>query len=210
VQHPLFPRGVFDLVAVAASSGGVAALQQIVGALPTAFLTPLAIVQHCSPLLPSYLAQILGAKAARLAQYPQHGERLRAGRIYVAPPGSHLILGAGACFALEDSARLNYVRPSADRLFVSAAEQLRERLLCVVLSGNGCDGAYGVRAASQYGSMVIVQDPISAESPSMPEAAILTGAADLVLPLPVIAKALQCLCEVAGAREFFCGSQAAA
>lgn len=99
---------------------------------------------------------------------------------------------------------MNYVRPAADRLLMTAAAHLGPRLLCVVLTGMGRDGAAGAAEVKRRGGTVIVQDPATAEAGAMPRAALAATEVDLVLPCGAIPSALSSLCEVMGAREFFC------
>ncbi|HEY4588893.1 MAG TPA: chemotaxis protein CheB, partial [Thermoanaerobaculia bacterium] len=89
-----------------------------------------------------------------------------------------------------DTDRVQFSRPSADVLFASLAESWGAGAIAVVLSGRGLDGADGVRAIKRRGGTVIVQDEASAEFTGMPNAAILTGVADQILPLDRIAAAL--------------------
>jgi two-component system chemotaxis response regulator CheB len=85
---------------------------------------------------------------------------------------------------------VNYSRPSIDLLFQSAAESYGARVLAVVLTGTGIDGAAGVRAVKAAGGFVIAQDPATAEHRGMPEAARRTGCVDLLLPLAAIGPAI--------------------
>jgi len=200
----LFPNAAFDLVAIAASAGGVGAIKEILTKLPVPFPTPIAVVQHLPPFYPSLLSDVLGWRARLQTQFACAGERLRSGKVYIAPPDRHLVLSAECRLDLENSPKCNYVRPSADRLFTTAAEQLGPRLLCVVLTGMGSDGALGANVVKQHGGVVIVQDPACAEADSMPRAALRGVAADLVLPLATLPSALTSLCDVIGTRELFC------
>lgn len=204
----LFPRASFDLVAIAASAGGVRALRTLVAQLEVAFPVPIAVVQHLPPFLPSQLSDVLGWKTRLHTQFVRQGERPRAGTVFLAPPDRHLTLVDGPPrFALEDSERLCHVRPAADRLFTTAAAQLGPRLLCVVLTGMGRDGAAGAAEAKRRGGIVIVQDPDSADADAMPRATLAAVPVDFILPINAIASALNSLCGVLGTRELFCGSR---
>lgn len=206
-RSTLFPRAAFDLVTIAASAGGVSTLKGILGRVPAHFPVPIVIVQHLSALFSTGLTEVLDWRSRLQTRFAANGERLCAGSVYVAPPDRHLIVqGAPLRLQLEDSPRLNYVRPAADRLFTTAAAQLGPRLLCVVLTGMGCDGAAGAAEVKRRGGTVIVQDPTTAEADSMPRATLAATAVDLVLPPSTISRALISLCEVIGARELFCGS----
>ncbi|HYK24814.1 MAG TPA: chemotaxis protein CheB [Steroidobacteraceae bacterium] len=200
----LFPKLPFDLVAIAASAGGVTALRKILARVAVPFSTPIVIVQHLPPFVPSQLSDVLGWRTRLSTKFACHGERLRAGTVYVAPPNRHLVLGNHSRLELDDSPRWNHVRPAADHLLISAAERLGGRVLCVVLTGNGFDGAAGAAAVKECGGVVIVQDPETAEADAMPRAALAATEADLVLPLEAIPSALNSLCEVIGTRELFC------
>lgn len=197
-------------VVIAASAGGVDALRNILEKLPASLLTPIAVVQHLSPLYCSVLPQVFAWRSRLQTSFVQDGDRLRSGRVFVAPPDRHLVLGPECRLKLEISTKCNYVRPAADRLFVSAAEQLGPRLLCVVLTGMGRDGARGAGAVKKCGGVVIVQDPDCAEADSMPRAALesVGRSVDLVLPLTAIASAITSLCDVIGTRAMFCRAHA--
>jgi two-component system chemotaxis response regulator CheB len=177
-------------VALAASAGGLAALTEILSSLPPDFAAPVLVLQHMDPHHRSWLAEILNRRAALPVVQVQGGERLEAGRVYVAPPDFHLLVDRDGFLSLSDMERVHFVRPSADLLFASLAESWREGAIAVVLTGTGSDGSVGVRAVKRHGGRVIAQDEASAQFFGMPEAACRTGAVDQVLPLVGIASAL--------------------
>ncbi len=180
----------FDVVAVASSAGGVAALSEVLAELPRSFPTPIVVVQHLDPNHRSMLAEIMDRRSRMHAVQAQEGTRIEPGTVYLAPPGKHLLVGLDGRLSLAASERVHFARPSADVLFESVARAYGERAVGVVLTGSGSDGADGVRAIKAAGGTVVVQDPESAQFPSMPEAAIATGCADLVVPLSGIAPRL--------------------
>ena len=114
-------------------------------------------------------------------------ERAQPGRIYVAPPDYHLLVGTGGMLTLTSSELVHFVRPSADLLFESVAASYGPQAIACVLTGSGSDGAMGVSAIKSRGGTVIVEDPDLAEFKGMPEAAVAAGAADFILPLGEIA-----------------------
>lgn len=167
-----------DIVVVAASRGALPVLRTLVEGLPpdlpAAVLVVLHIGRHGS-ILPDLLAHW-----GRLpAQYPVHGERIRQGRIYVAPPDRHMAI-RGDTVCLLDTAPENFCRPAADPLFRSAAAQYKERVVGIVLSGELDDGAAGLAAVAARGGYRIVQDPKDCEAPSMPRSAMIAAGADAV------------------------------
>lgn len=178
------------VVGLAASAGGLAALTEVLSALPADFGAPVLVLQHLQPGHRSWLSEILDRRVALPVEQVQGGERLEAGRVYVAPPGLHLLVTPDGLLSLSDLARVRFVRPSADLLFASLAEAWGKGAIAVVLSGTGRDGADGVRAIKDHGGTVIAQDEESAEFFGMPGAAFRTGVVDRVLPLEGIASAL--------------------
>jgi two-component system, chemotaxis family, protein-glutamate methylesterase/glutaminase len=200
-----FPRAAFDLVVIAASAGGVRAIRDLLAALPATFPTPIVLVQHLSGRC-SAMAEVLGWGARLSIGFARAGDRLRAGKVFVAPPDQHLLIGENRRLLLESSDKVNWVRPAADPLFTSAAQQFGPRLLAIVLTGMGKDGAAGAMLVKRHRGFVIVQDPSGAEADAMPRATLITGAADLILPLEAIPRALIALCDVMGTRELLFGT----
>jgi two-component system chemotaxis response regulator CheB len=115
------------------------------------------------------------------AAHAEEGERLQAGRIYVAPPGRHLLLPGGVV-ELSNGPKVNHCRPAVDVMFASAARWLGDRVVAVVLSGLLDDGAVGAALVAQAGGLVVVQDPDEADCPSMPRAALAAVPGAIVVP----------------------------
>ena len=183
----------FDIVALAASAGGLKALTEVLAALPAKFPTAIVVVQHLDPRHRSLMAEILGRRTAIKVREAVDGERIQAGIAYIAPPDRHLLINTDGSISLTRTEMVHFLRPSADLLFESVAASFRERAIAVVLSGTGTDGSMGVKAIKKTGGTVIVQDQRSAEFSGMPDAAERTGLADFILPLEEIAGALQTL-----------------
>jgi len=184
----------FDIVALAASAGGLNALTHVLGTLPTDFKASVVVVQHLDPRYRSLMAEILGRRTQLPVKEAQEGDMLQAGRAYIAPPNRHLLVNPDHTLSLTQTQLVHFVRPSADLLFESVAASFKERAIAVVLSGSGSDGAMGVKAVKKMGGTVIVQDAKNAEFTGMPDAAKATGLADFVLHLDEIGPALQNLC----------------
>ena len=183
----------FEIVALAASAGGLRALTDVLAALPADFPAALVVVQHLDPRHRSLMAEILGKRTSLPVSEAREGDRLRRGHAYIAPPNRHLLVNADGTLSLSQTELVHFVRPSADLLFESTAASYKERAIAVVLSGSGKDGSLGVKAIKKMGGTVIVQDQQTAEFFGMPEAAQQTGAVDFILPLHEIAPALQTL-----------------
>ena len=184
------PEAGFRVVVIGASAGGIPALNHILWALPPEFGAAIAVVQHRTGSVRSMLAQVIGRSCPFPVWDAREGDSLRPGIVYLAPPDRHLTVGHGGILSLDQSERLHFVRPSAEKLFVSAAEHLKSRVIAVVLSGEGTDGEFGVRFVKRMGGTVIAQDEGTSEQFGMPQAAIRAGVVDYVLPLDSIGPAL--------------------
>jgi two-component system chemotaxis response regulator CheB len=178
------------VIAIAASAGGLRAYSTVLSALPRDFPAAVAAVQHLDRRHPSLMAQILARRTPLRVRQAASGDQLSPGTIYLAPPDQHLLVTAEGSLLLSHTEPVHFLRPSADLLFESVAESIGERAIAVVLTGTGRDGARGAAAIKRKGGIVLVQESASAEFPGMPDAAIATGSADLILPLAQIAPAL--------------------
>jgi len=183
-------KGAFDIVALAASAGGLNALSQVLAALPADFPAALVVVQHLDPRHRSLMADILSRRTALSVKQAKEGDRLAPATAYIAPPNKHLLVNADGSLSLTQTELVHFVRPSADLLFESVAASFKNRAIAVVLSGTGSDGTMGVKAIKKMGGTVIVQDEKTAEFVGMPTAAVKTGSVDFVLPLEEIPAAL--------------------
>jgi two-component system chemotaxis response regulator CheB len=177
----------YRVAIIAASAGGLSALAAVLGSLPPDFSLPIVIVQHLDPHHDSQMAAILGRRTCLRVKEATQGDVLTAGFVYVAPPDFHAEFLGGA-IVLTQTPPVHFSRPSADRSFLSGAQQ--GRVIGVVLSGAGVDGAAGVVAIKAAGGVVIAQDEATADHFGMPQAAIETGAVEYVLPLGEIGPAL--------------------
>lgn len=188
--RPASPGSGFDVVAIAASAGGMSALLAVLGQLSADFGAAIVVVQHLDPRHKSLLAEILGRRCSLAIAEAGASDKLEPGHVYIAPPNRHLLVNEDGTLTLSESALVHFCRPSADLLFESVAGSYKERVIAVVLTGTGVDGSMGVRAVKKMGGTVIAQDEASSEFFGMPGAAIATGAVDFVLPLEDIASAL--------------------
>jgi two-component system chemotaxis response regulator CheB len=178
-----------DVVVMGASAGGIVALRVVVGSFPPQFPATVLVVQHVDPRRASVLPALLARHCAIPVAAAADEEDLRPATVSIAPPATHLIVRPGRML-LTITPLVNHTRPSIDLLFQSAAESYGARVLAVVLTGTGIDGAAGVRAVKAAGGFVIAQDPATAEHRGMPEAARRTGCVDLLLPLAAIGPAI--------------------
>src|SRR5256714_5004825 len=158
--------GTGDLVVVGSSAGGVEALSILVSTLPADFPAPIVLAQHLDPNRPSSLDGILQRRTQLSIDVVNSRTHLQPGKIYVVPANRHVTIDDSYVEVQGDHNKRP--RPSVDLLFSSAAEVYGERLIAVILTGSGSDGAAGAVDVKNAGGTVIVQDPQTARYPSMP------------------------------------------
>lgn len=171
-----------DIVVIGASAGGVTALLELVRMLPADFPASILVVQHLAADSPSMLPQLLSHASSLPAVHPRNGETIAPGTIYVAPPNHHLLLEDDTVLVTKGP-KENRFRPSIDALFRSAAYEYGSRVIGVVLTGYLDDGTSGLWSIQRMGGVTVVQDPLDAVTPAMPQNALEYVAADHVVPL---------------------------
>jgi len=184
------PRAAFDVVAIAASAGGLRALTSVLSALSRDFPAAVTVVQHLDPRHRSLMAELLSRQSRLPVKQAEDGDRLCPGSVFVAPPDRHLLVNPDGTLSLSRADLVHFLRPSADLLFESVAASFKDRAIAVVLTGTGADGSSGLQAIKKMGGTVVSQDEGTSEFFGMPSAAIQTGQVDFVLPLEEIASAL--------------------
>jgi len=177
---------VYEIAVIGTSWGGLSAVSTVVADLPATFALPLVVVQHRSPDAPGLLAELLQLRTRLTVVEVEDKQVLLPGHVFVAPPNYHLLFDRGA-FALTTDAPVRYSRPSIDVTFTSAADEYGRGAIGIVLTGANEDGALGLKRIVDRGGYAIVQDPATAESAVMPQAARRAVARPCVLPLRRIA-----------------------
>src|SRR6201984_257478 len=184
LRHDSFP-----VVGLGASAGGLDAFRRLLGALPAGTGMAFVLIQHLDPTHASMMVDLLAGHTPMPVQQAADGMPLEREHVYLIPPGSYLSIRDGA-LRLSEPLERHGARLPYDFFLRSLAEELGERAICVILSGTGGDGSLGLKAVKEKGGLVIAQDPDEAEYDGMPRSAILTGAVDLVLPVPKIPETL--------------------
>lgn len=181
-----------SIVVIGASLGGLTALRTVLGALPEDYSVPVVIAQHRGFDSDHHGSDLLGQALSRFgpltARDAEDKGPVEAG-VWLAPAGYHLMV-EDQHFALSTESVVSYARPSIDVLFESAALTYGRGVVAVVLTGTGRDGAAGARAVQDAGGHVLVQDPLEAESPAMPRAALEALRLERGAPLAEIAREL--------------------
>jgi two-component system chemotaxis response regulator CheB len=181
------PAGV---LVVGVSTGGPAALEKFLPALPADFPLPVLIVQHMPPLFTVLLAERLNGLCQLSVHEARAGQTLYVGSVTLARGDWHMqaIGSAAHCsLRLTQAAPEQHCRPSVDVLFRSAVAVYGAGVLAVVLTGMGSDGLDGCRAVHAAGGRILVQDRETSAVWGMPGVVAEAGLADQVLPLELLA-----------------------
>jgi len=193
-QLPRRSREKIGVLAIGSSTGGPRALQQLIPMLPADLGVPIVIVQHMPPGFTASLAHRLQQMSSFIVREAVDGDRLRPGEILVAPGGHHLQFDAGGLARLTDEPPIHGVRPAVDVTLASLARLYGGRMLAVLLTGMGKDGARAMKQISDMGGMTLAEDESTCVVYGMPKAAYDLGGVSCLLPLPAIAPAIVRAC----------------
>jgi two-component system chemotaxis response regulator CheB len=178
-------------VAIGASTGGPAAIRELLAEIPAEVPVSFLIVQHIAAGFEVGFADWLNKEFPLDVRLARDGERPPPGAVRLAPGGAHLLLEPDGVLRLDSGtpARRGH-RPSADELFLSCAQSCPQQVAGVILTGMGADGAEGLLALRQAGGLTLAQDEASSAVFGMPKVALERGAADVALPPRDLARAL--------------------
>jgi two-component system, chemotaxis family, protein-glutamate methylesterase/glutaminase len=176
-----------DIIVIGASAGGLTPLCTLIRGLPREFPAAIFIVVHVAE--ESVLPEVLRTCGSVAIEQAAHEAPIQNGRVYVAPPRTHLLLESDRMI-LSSGPRENRHRPSVDVLFRSAARHFGPRTIGVILSGSLDDGAAGLFAVKAAGGLTVVQKPQEAAVPSMPYNALRYTEADYVVTSEELASLL--------------------
>jgi two-component system chemotaxis response regulator CheB len=179
-----------ELCVIGASTGGPAAVQRILQGLPATFPLPIVVVQHMPVGFTRPFAQRLASLSRVRVVEAEDGMRLSAGSAMIAPAGSHLRVSPNLAVVLTPEPSEAKHIPSVDVTMRSAARSRPGRVLGILLTGMGEDGADGMATIRAGGGVTIAESESSCVVYGMPRAAVLRGAVNWVLPLEAIADLL--------------------
>jgi two-component system chemotaxis response regulator CheB len=178
------------VVAIAASTGGPAAVHQLLSELPPDFELPILAVQHIGVGFVEGMVTWLNGASALTVKVATHGERLTARTVYMAPDDRHLGVSDPSTVLLSRAEAIGGFRPSATFLYQSVANIFGASALHVILTGMGQDGVAGLRIAREFGGTIVAQDPKTSVVGGMPGEAVNAGLADFITPLSALAQNL--------------------
>ncbi|MCP4196349.1 MAG: chemotaxis response regulator protein-glutamate methylesterase [Proteobacteria bacterium] len=188
------------IVAIGASTGGPAALGEIIPQLPKDFPPPVVIVQHMPPAFTAQLAETLNKKSAITVVEARDRQSVKESTVYIAPGAKQMklewdVTRAGKIIRIVDDPPVNNCKPSASYLFDSVAQIYKKNAVGVILTGMGKDGVSGLREMKRHGAKIIAQNESTSTIFGMPMAAINAGVVDVVVPLQRIGEEIEKLCK---------------
>ncbi len=184
------PRTRAELVVIGLSTGGPAALEAMLPALPESFDAPVLVVQHMPKLFTSALSERLNRLCRLSVKEAKNGDAVKPGGIWLAPGDAHMEIAPGGLIKLHQGVPLNSCKPSVDYLFYSAARLYGGSTLAVMMTGMGSDGLDGARAVQAAGGSVLAQDEASSAVWGMPGRVVKEGISCATIALPDLAREL--------------------
>lgn len=178
------------LVVIGCSTGGPGALHQIIPKLPADLPAGVLVVQHMPQGFTRSLANRLDEISAIPVKEAEQGDRVTAGHVLIAPGGFHMLVDEHGQIHLNQDPPLHGVRPAVDKTLDSAAPVWGSRMVGVILTGMGYDGAKGMMGLKKLGGRTIAEDASTCVVYGMPKVVVEMGMADQVLPVHDIAEAI--------------------
>lgn len=166
---------------IGGSAGSLKVIMRLVSELRPDLPFPVIVVLHRRNDAQSLLEEILNDRTRLNVKEAEDKESLQPGYIYLAPPDYHLLVEKDHSLSLDASEKVLWSRPSIDVTFESAGEAYGPGALGILLSGANNDGSAGLRHIRSMGGKTIVQDPLNAEIPVMPRAALELFQPDMLL-----------------------------
>lgn len=185
-----------DIIVIAASRGGLEAMCKLASTLPPDLDATICLVLHVHKDSPGTLDTIIGRFTEIPVSYGAEGETLQRRHLYIAPADRHMTIEPPGIIRLSETPKVNHVRPAADPLFRSVAKLYGRRAIGVVLTGGDHDGSDGLRLISGAGGIGVIQDPETAEAPSMPLSALNRDHPHYCLPLSQMGAVLAQLIDI--------------
>jgi len=166
---------------IGGSAGSLDVLLEMFPKLRDDLTFPIIIVTHRKSGSDSLLIDLLKSRTSLKVAEAEEKAAIIPGNVYIAPADYHLLIEESGTFSLDYSEKINYSRPSIDVTFQSAADIFHQDLVCILLSGSNADGVEGLKMVNNYGGRVVIQNPLTASMPYMPQQAALNVSVDAVL-----------------------------
>ena len=183
------------IIAMGASTGGPQALTYILTKLPVN-IPPILIVQHMPEGFTGQFAERLDRMCKFKVKEAEEGDYISENLVLIAPGGLHMTVSKTGRIHLEDGPLIHHVKPAVDPMMETAARYYKSKVIGVLLTGSGRDGALGMMRIKENGGITIAQDEKTSVIFGMPRAAIEKGCVDIVLPLHEIPREIMRRCKV--------------
>lgn len=181
-QSKPLPIKKTNAIVIGASTGGPKVISSLIQSLPSSLSIPIFIVQHMPKGFTASFAERLNAVSSVSVVEAEDGMSIERGKVYIAPGGYHLVI-ENHLLRLLDTEKVHGVKPAVDLLFESAVQVYRKKILGILLTGMGKDGAKGCLAIKNAGGYVLAQNEKSSVVYGMPRYAAEVGAVDELLSI---------------------------
>lgn len=175
-----------DAICIGSSTGGTVALTEIIPKLKKDIGVPIFVVQHMPKMYTKSFAARLNSLSKLEIVEGVNNDFVVSNKVYIAPGGRQMRV-IGGKIVVDDCEPENAHKPSVNVLFRSVRTEYRERILAIILTGMGSDGAAGIAEIKDAGGFTVAQDEESCVVFGMPGSAIKTGKIDRIMPLSKIA-----------------------
>jgi two-component system chemotaxis response regulator CheB len=157
------------LLVIGGSAGSLQVVLSMLLAMGREYPLPVILILHRNSGVESYLEDLLSSRTRLVIREVEEKEVLKPGTVYVCPADYHVLVERDRTLSLDYSERVNHCRPSIDVTMRSAADVFGAGLVAILLSGGNADGVDGMEYVKEQGGLTVVQDPVTAEVPYMPQ-----------------------------------------
>jgi two-component system CheB/CheR fusion protein len=178
-------KDIFPIVGIGSSAGGLEALEKFFAKMPPAPNIAFVVIQHLSPKHKSIMGTLLAKYTSMKIMEIENNMKVEPNCVYLTPPNRDVTIIKGILH-LKEPLKMHGINLPIDIFFRSLSEDLKERAICIILSGTATDGTLGIKAVKGGGGIAMVQSPESAKYDGMPRCAISTGLVDFILPVEQI------------------------
>lgn len=182
-----------DIILIGASTGGPNAIEKVISGLSLDLNAAILVVQHMPATFTKAFAERLNKSCELEVMEAKDGLCIEKNKVYIAPGGYHMVVVEPGIIKLNNEPTIWGVRPAVDKLFVSASTVYTNRIISVVLTGMGKDGAEGTIVVKMNKGITISQNEKTSTIYGMPKVAYETGCVDYVLPIDDISAKLKSL-----------------
>lgn len=179
-------NNTYRAVVLGGSAGSFQGITKILSNIPDSFELPIILCLHRLKHVRNGFVEALSIKSTKPVVEPMDKEKLKKGKVYLAPSNYHMCVELGNSFALSTEGMVNNSRPSIDITLETAAYNYKKRLIGILLSGANKDGALGMKVIKDMGGLTVVQDPNECMIKTMPESALSATKIDYVLKIDEI------------------------